>query len=302
MLFLLLAVLLAHSIASPASAAASQRQCEFGAFAFYLPPEAAAERGVLLALGGPDTRGFPTDSAFGAPIPELETSLRLLGQELRTLAGDLGLALMGTSLRGQDGLPNNPQSDEMLLAALGEAARQCGHPELAAAPLVLYGISGGAPQAAGFAARNPGRTAAVLLKVPAPLERLTDADALRVPTLVILAERDEIVDNEAVVAVFEANRRAGALWALAVEPRVPHHSLTRAHRALTVGWLRAVAELRLGSSADEPLRAVADYSGWLGHPGVGIANWGDYSRDRGLASWFPSQAAAEAWWALVGQD
>ena len=126
--------------------------------------------------------------------------------------------------------------------------------------------------------------------------------ALVVPTLVILAERDGTVDNDAVVAVFEANRRAGALWALAVEPRVPHHSLTPAHRALTVGWLRAAAELRLANSADQPLRAVADPSGWLGHPGVGIANWGDYPRDRTLASWFPSQATAEAWWAFAGQD
>jgi dienelactone hydrolase len=302
MLFLLLASLLAQVIATPVSQAAPARQCEIGAFALYLPPEAATVRGVLLALGGPDTRGFPADSAFGAPDPGLEASLHLFGQEMRTLAGELGLALMGTSLRGQDGLPNDPQSDKRVLAALDEAAEQCGHPELATAPLVLYGISGGAPQAAGFTARNPGRTAALLLKVPAPPERLTRADALAVPTLMILAERDEIVDNKMLVAVFEANRRAGALWALAVEPRVPHHSLTRAHRALTVGWLRAAAELRLGSSADEPLRAVADSSGWLGHPGAGIANWGDYSRDRGLASWFPSQAAAEAWWTFVGQD
>jgi len=302
MLFLLLAVLLAHSIASPASAVTPARQCAFGAFAFYLPPEAASVRGVLLALGGPDTRGFPADSSFGAPIPELEASLRLLGQEMRTLGGEFGLALMGTSLRGQEELPNNPQSDEMLLAALADAAEQCHHPELARAPLLLYGISGGAPQAAGFAARNPGRTAALLLKVPAPPERLTGADALVVPTLVILAERDGTVDNDAVVAVFEANRRAGALWALAVEPRVQHHSLTPAHRALTVGWLRAAAELRLANSADQPLRAVAEPSGWLGHPGVGIANWGDYPRDRTLASWFPSQATAEAWWAFAGQD
>ena len=250
-------------------------------------------------LGGPDTRAFASNGSFGAPIAELEASLHLLGHELRTLAADHGLAMLGTSRYGYDAIPNLPQSDELIFEAIGEAARISGHRELASAPIFVYGISGGTPQAAGFTARNPARTGALLLKVPAPPERLGSAATLAVPTCMILAERDDIVNNEAVVAAFESNRRAGGLWAMAVQPGVPHHSLTAGHRALSVNWLRAIVELRLGASAQDPLRTVPESAGWLGHPDFGVSDWMGYVGDRTAASWFPSRATAEEWWEFV---
>lgn len=253
-------------------------------------------------LGGPDTRAFASNGSFGAPISELEASLHVLGHALRALAADHGLAMLGTSRYGYDAIPNLPQSDELIFEAIGEAARISGHHELARAPILVYGISGGTPQAAGFTARNPARTAALLLKVPAPPERLGSAATLAVPTCMILAERDDIVNNEAVVAAFEFNRRAGGLWSVAIEPDVPHHSLTPGHRALTVNWLRAIVELRLGAAAQDPLREVAESSGWLGHPDVGISDWAGYPGDRKAGNWFPSQATAEEWWKFTGRE
>jgi hypothetical protein len=117
----------------------------------------------------------------------------------------------------------------------------------------------------------------------------------------ILAERDDIVNNEAVVAAFESNRRAGGLWGVAIEPGVPHHALTPGHRALTVNWLRAIVEQRLGAAVQDPLREVAESSGWLGHPDIGISDWTGYAGDRKAASWFPSQATAEEWWEFTGR-
>ncbi|MGK2926591.1 MAG: hypothetical protein ACSLE2_13325, partial [Lysobacterales bacterium] len=179
-LVFLLTTLLAQAGTVREAAAAPAEVIEWGDFALYVPADVPTVRGILLVLGGPDTRAFLSDGRFGAPNPELEASLHVLGQQLRTLAADHELALLGTSRQGRAGLPNQPQTDELIFAAIDEAARISGRRELTRAPLVLYGISGGTMQAAGFTARNPERVGALLLKVPAPPEHLSRAEALAV--------------------------------------------------------------------------------------------------------------------------
>jgi hypothetical protein len=119
----------------------------------------------------------------------------------------------------------------------------------------------------------------------------------------VLAELETIADNKVVVTMFESNRRAGGLWAVAVQPGVPHHSLTPSHRALVVNWLRAIVEIRLGVTPHHPLQNVTESSGWLGHPDYGVSDWAGYPGDRQAANWFPSQATAEEWWEFTrGND
>ena len=300
-LTLLLTILLAQAATSREGAAAPTGVFEFGDFALYVPVDVPVVRGILLVLGGPDTRAFVSDGSFGAPNPELEASLHVLGQELRALVADHGLAMLGTSLHGQNALPNQPRSDELIFEAIAEAAGISGREEFTSAPIFLYGISGGTLQAAGFTARNPGRVGALLLKVPGPPEPLGSAEAVAVPTYMVLAEHDAFADNEASIAVFESNRLAGGLWAVAVEPGVPHHALTPGHRALSVNWLRALLERRLGASAQDPLRDVPESTGWLGHPDIGISDWVGYPGDRRAANWFPSRATAEEWWEFTSR-
>src|SRR4029077_2598133 len=76
---------------------------EFGDYALFVPACVDAPRALLVALGGPDTRAFVTDKAFGAPLPDVEAALHELGREFRALATRQGLAVMGTSRRS---LPN----------------------------------------------------------------------------------------------------------------------------------------------------------------------------------------------------
>jgi dienelactone hydrolase len=297
----LLATLLASTAVAEEGAAVPVEVLELGDFALLVPAHVPTVRGILLALGGPETRAFLTDGEFGAPKPELEASLHVLGQELRALAAEQGLAMLGTTRQGPDELPNQSQTDELIFAAILETARISGRSELAAAPIFVYGISGGTPQAIGFAARNPERVGALLLKSPGPPERLSSHEALAVPTYLVLAEHEVNADNQEVIAVFESNRRAGGLWAVALEPGVPHHSLRPSHRALTVNWLRAIVELRLGVSEQDPLRDVPESAGWLGHPDYGVADWAGYPGERRAASWFPSRATAEEWWEFAGR-
>lgn len=269
-----------------------QELLAFDDFALYVPASLPAVRGVVLALGGPDTRAFASGGSFGAPVAEVEAALQSLGTRFRELAASEGLAILGTS---HAALANGSASDDLLMAALAEAAAMSARPEIEAAPLLLYGLSGGAPQASGFAARHSARTIGLFLKVPAGFETLGGAEALSIPTFVALAGDDAFVDNPALVAGFAENRGAGALWALATEQAVPHHSLTPRHRELTLSWMSDVLAQRLVGSAGQ-LIAMTEASGWLGDPATGdVATPDHFVGDPGAASWLPSWEVAGRW-------
>lgn len=272
---------------------------EVGDFTVGVPAAADVVRGLIVALGGPDTRAFVTGGRFGAPLPELESALGVLAADLRRLAAEQRLALVGTSLAA---MADGPESDRLVFEAIERAAVSSGRPEIATAPWLLYGISGGTPLAAGLVGRHPERVAGYLAKVGlAPSEG--SSEMLRVPVLVVLGELDRIMDNAPVLATVEDRRSAGALWGVAVEPGMPHHSLTPAHHRMTVDWMRAIAELRLPREGSGTPREVDETSGWLGDRATGdAAPWADFTRDRSLASWLPSREAAESWEALVATD
>ena len=282
---------------TPDKALTSVEVFEFGDFALYVPAHVAAPRALILALGGPDTRGFVTGKPFGAPLPDAEASLQVLGQEFRTMASSCGLAILGKT---RTPLANSPASDLFLLNAVATAAAMSDRPELPAAPMLVYGLSAGAPQASGFTARNPERVAGLFLKVPASVSSLTSSAALRVPTFMVQAELDAFVNNAATTAAFEGNRHAGALWARAMERGVIHHSLSAVQRQVTLNWMRTILSRRLPVRRARPLREIRETNGWLGNSVTGEAvPWRAYRGDRSLASWLPSRRTTMDWERLV---
>ena len=269
---------------------------QFGDFALHVPANVRHVRGILVALGGPDTRGFALGTSFGAPVPQVESALQELGAMFRDLAAERGLAIMGSARFGPAAYPDDPASDQALLDAVAEAAERTGRTDLLDAPLLLYGISGGGPEAVGFTRRHPERVAGLFLKVPASAGPLT-GQALTVPAYMVLAELDAFVDNAALTASFHSHRAAGAPWAMALERGVPHHSLSPAQRQLTVDWMRAI--LPLGAAT--PFRVQSPKVGWLGDPTTGqIAPVGTFAGDLVEASWFPQRTLAEKWAAFIG--
>ncbi len=174
--------------------------------------------------------------------------------------------------------------------------RREGRPDLVDAPLLVYGISGGGPEASGFTQRHPERVAGLFLKVPVSVEPFT-GEALRVPAYMVLAELDVLVDNTVVGATFAAHRAAGAPWAMALEPGVPHFSLSPAQRQLTVDWMRAI--LPLGKAS--PFRQNPPQVGFLGDPVIGqITPARAFTGDPSAASWFPKRPLAVQWAAFIG--
>ena len=270
---------------------------ELGDFALYVPASVPLVRGVILALGGPDTRGFATGKQIGAPLPDVEASLQLLGQGFRTLALTHGLAIVGTS---RAAMTNSPASDTLLFSTVERLAVTSGRPEIGFPYFLLYGMAAGAPQASGFAARNPAWVAGLFLKVPLGVSSVRGR-ALEVPTYMVLAELDAFVNNAAVTTAFEGNRGAGGLWALAMEPGVPHHSLSPVQRQVTLNWMSTILEHRLPYEPGwDPLHGFLETSGWLGNRTTGrAAPWATYAGDRALASWLPSVSTATEWETLV---
>ena len=268
-----------------------------GDFALYVPAAAEGPRAVLVALGGPNTKAIVTGEPFGAPLPPVEAALQAMGQSLRALADEHRIAILGTSLAA---LPQGAASDQRILEAIEAGAEASGQPGLSTVPLLLFGFSGGGPEASGFTARHPERVAGLLLKVPAGVASLTTEAQRRVPTFMVLAQFEAFVDNAALGQAFAANRGGGALWAMAMEPGVPHHAFSPNLRAATLEWIGSVVGLRLAGSSGR-LRAIVEQSGWLGDPSTGeVSPWGGYRGDRSEASWFPTRSTAEQWRRLIG--
>jgi hypothetical protein len=280
-----------------AATVAEAEVIQLGDFALYLPPDTRAPRGIIVALGGPNTRAFVTGEPFGAPFPETEAALQAMGESLRDLAAKCRMAILGTSLSGME---EGSGSDQLILDAISDGAVATGRAELTTVPILFYGISGGAPEASGFTARHPSRVAGLFLKVPAGVAELTTSTQQEVPTFMVLAELDAFVDNTGLAAAFASNREGGALWALAMEPGVPHHSLSPAQRQLTLDWMDSVLRLRLAGSSGH-LRTIVEQSGWLGDPSTAdVSAWGGYRGDHSAASWFPTRGVAQLWRTLIG--
>ena len=273
---------------------------QLGEFALYLPAAADGPRAVIVALGGPNTKGFVTGEPFGAPVPAVEAALQAYGQSVRQFAEEHRVAILGVSRFGPTSLPDGVESDQLILDALRAGAEASGTAGLADLPILLYGISGGSPEASGFATRHPGQVAGLFLKVPIEAPTMTTELQRQVPVFIVLAEFDAFVDNAAMQAAFAANRANGAPWAIAMEPGVPHHAITPVHQGATLAWMDAVLGRRLAGGSGL-IRNTVQQSGWLGDLSTGrISPWGAYSGDRSAANWLPTKEAAEHWRALSG--
>ena len=267
---------------------------KFGPIAAYLPAGVGPMRGAIIVLGGPVASGFVTGERIApADAPDLEVSLQALGASLRALARSAHVALLGSSTTGME---NSAAGDNAFFAALGSAAEITEQAEIADAPVLMFGLSGGAPEAAGLVSRHPERAIGLLERVPTSVTALTAPAALAVPTFVMQAELDEVVNNTTVRTTFSGNRSRGGLWALAVEPGVGHHVASSRGNGAASGWITNALALRLPATPGDPLIGVAQPSGWLGNQiTLEIAPWADYPGDPAAASWLPSQSAATSW-------
>ena len=203
---------------------------------------------------------------------------------------------------GADGLT-------MLLERL---AAESGHPELAGAPMLLWGHSRTGHFAASLAALQPQRTVAIVSYHAGAVGLAGHAlDVLKkIPTLILMAKAD--VPNAfkpgfrmpPAETLWRNGRAVGAPWTFGIEPDAVHQNpddLKKAN-AVVIPWIAAVLRLRLPPSGGS-LRGVTDGAAWLGNIQTSdIAPSASYSGAEREATWLPDEQSAQGWRVVGTQD
>jgi dienelactone hydrolase len=192
-------------------------------------------------------------------------------------------------------------SGQALLDALTSLAKKSNHPEVASAPVMLWGMSAGGEFNYEFTAWKPERVIAfVVNKGNVYYTALAPAAARQVPGILFTGETDLAFRTDAISGLFAINRRAGALWAYAQEPGVGHEVAHSREFALVLFDDMLTARL----SDDGSLRALDMNSGLFGDAkSRSVQSVGESAPPANYpVSWLPSARVARAWQAvLAGQ-
>jgi len=194
-------------------------------------------------------------------------------------------------------------SGQALLDAVVAFSSRSDHPELANAPLLLWGMSAGGEFNYEFTAWKPERVAAFIVnKGGVYFSALLPTAARRVPGLLFVGEEDLEWRKRIVTGLFSLNRRAGALWALVEEPKVGH--VVGRSQEMAAVFFDAILSLRIEANASTaPLVKLDERSGIVGELTQGSIQPPSAKLDPSrLTDWFPTERVARAWQSLRRGD
>ncbi len=192
-------------------------------------------------------------------------------------------------------------SGQALLDALAALGAQLRRPELATAPLLLWGMSAGGQFNYEFVAWKPERVAGfVVNKGGVYYSALLSAAARQVPGLFFVGGKDLETRQQAIRGLFAINRRGGALWALIEEPTAAH-VLGRSHEIAAM-YFDELIPLRFAppspATPSPGLLPLAEASGFIGDPRSFTTQEARTETDGDAAtatSWLPTQRTAGLW-------
>lgn len=191
------------------------------------------------------------------------------------------------------------------------------HPELAKAPWVLWGHSGGGHWAGGMVMLHPDRVAAAWLRSGVPLlsenskggaiKKYTLPEAaLKVPVMCNLGTKEGVTVKDGPFAgvwpasekFFNEVRAKGGLIGVAIDPLSSHDCGNQ--RYLAIPWLDSCLIARLPKAAGEPLVAMPTDKAWLAPPtGAEAIPAAEFKGDALKAAWLPNETIAKAWMQYV---
>jgi poly(3-hydroxybutyrate) depolymerase len=188
-------------------------------------------------------------------------------------------------------------SGQALLTALTELAARSSHPEVASAPLLLWGMSAGGEFNYEFVAWKPERVAAfVVNKGGIYYTALASQAARSVPGFLFTGGDDLEFRTNTINGLFAVNRRAGALWALGEEPGVAH-AIGRS-KDMGVIFFEDILALRLDERG--ALKAMPEKTGFIGDlKAKTFQAVGSTTAPGSPTAWLPTERVARAWQALV---
>lgn len=188
-------------------------------------------------------------------------------------------------------------SGQALLTALMGLAVRSSHPEVANAPILLWGMSAGGEFNYEFVAWKPERVAAfVVNKGGIYYTALVSQAARSVPGLLFTGSNDLEFRTNTINGLFAVNRRAGGLWALGEEPGVAH-AIGRS-KDMGVIFFEDVLALRIDDQG--AMKTISEKTGFIGDlKAKTFQAAGSAGVPSSPTAWLPTERVARAWQALV---
>lgn len=265
-------------------------------FRLWLPNDVRTLQGVVVLMPGSngDGRAQVVDSAWQALA--VRNQLALVGCRFTDRPHDQGFI--------EDYVDVARGSGQALLDALVAFATTAKRPDLAGAPLLLWGISAGGEFNYEFTNWKPERVVAfVVNKGGIYYTALTSRAARSVPGMLFIGEQDLESRISTITGLFAVNRRGAALWALAEEPGAGH--IVGRSRDLALIFFADVLALRVGGTTAAPngqraLRPLTEREGFLGDIRLKTFQpMADLPVPGNPTAWLPTARVARAWQALV---
>ena len=189
-------------------------------------------------------------------------------------------------------------SGQAVLTAINDFASSSRHPELATAPLLLWGMSAGGQFNYEFVAWKPERVIAfVVNKGGIYYSALLPRSARETPGVLFVGGKDLEFRTNTIVGLFAVNRRAGALWALSEEPGVGH--VVGRSRELALLFYEDVMKERL-SAIPGPLKPMPARPSFVGDfKSRAFQPTADGNAPGYPTAWLPSERVARAWQSIL---
>jgi poly(3-hydroxybutyrate) depolymerase len=265
-------------------------------FRLWLPNDARTLQGVVVLMPGSngDGRAQVVDTVWQAFA--VRNQLALIGCRFTDQPHDQGFI--------EDYVDVTRGSGQALLDVLARFATTAKRPELAGAPLLLWGMSAGGEFNYEFTNWKPERVIAfVVNKGGIYYTALTSRAARNVPGILFTGEKDLESRISTITGLFAVNRRGAALWALAEEPGAGH--IVGRSRDLALIFFADVLALRVRGTTAAPdgqraLRPLAERDGFLGDIRLKTFQpMADLPVPANPTAWLPTARVARAWQALV---
>jgi poly(3-hydroxybutyrate) depolymerase len=258
-------------------------------FRFWAPPGQSPLRAVAVLVPGSngDGRSMAEDSTWQAFA--VRNHVALIACRFTDAPHDQGFF--------EDYIRVAQGSGDALLGALGRFAQRSGHPEVATAPFLMWGMSAGGQFNYEFVAWKPERVLAfVVNKGGVYYSALLPKASRLVPGILFTGGKDLAFRTNTINGLFAVNRRGGALWALANEPNAAH--VVGRSRDMAIPFYEDAMRLRLRD--DGTLATVEEKTGFIGELGTGeFTALGDRKAPGYPTAWLPTERAARMWQALV---
>lgn len=258
-------------------------------FRLWYPNNVAAFRGIMLLVPGSNGDGRPMAQDTVWQAFAVKHKLALVACRFTDKPHDQNFI--------EDYIKVSDGSGQALLSAINKFAEESKHPELATAPMLLWGMSAGGQFNYEFVAWKPERVIAfVVNKGGIYYSALVSRAARAVPGMLFVGGKDLEFRTNTIVGLFAVNRRGGAQWALSEEPQAGH--IVGRSRDIALPFYEDVMAVRLPSSPG-PLHAMPEKPAFIGDFKTKLfAPSADGPAPGFPTAWLPSERVARMWQAI----